>query len=311
MAPVPPQRAAPDRGSRGRIGSARQFAVLSRRYIDTILRDRKTAALLMLIAPILGALDFVVWDRQLFDPVKGSATQAVTMLFMVTLITILVGTVTSVREIVKEDAIYRRERMVGLKVLPYIGSKVAVGLLFAIYSALVLFIFKLLAVDMSHLGGADLMKFFVPMVLGTFAGVAWGLLVSAVAPSEDRAMLLVILVLVPQFVFSGGMVPVADLGVAGKVLGVLTSTRWQLGAMATAAQIKTGACEAPDLSDCRMPGLEALGSVQEKQALLQSLDNQYGSIFDVNVYFYWAMSLAIALALLAITVVLQKRKDKK
>ena len=130
------------------------------------------------------------------------------MLFMTSIITILVGTITSVREIVKEDAVYRRERMVGLRVMPYVGSKVAIGLIFAVYSALVLFLFMIAAVDFSHLSFASTMQLLVPFVLGTFAGVMWGLLVSAVAPSEDRAMLLVILVLVPQFVFSGGMIPV-------------------------------------------------------------------------------------------------------
>ena len=121
------------------------------------------------------------------------------------------------------------------------------------YSAVVLFAFKMASVSFSHLSTGDLVRFFVPFLLGTFAGLMWGLLVSAVAPSEDRAMLLVILVLVPQFIFSGGMMPVSDLGVAGKVFGVLTSTRWGLGAMATSAQIKTGACVAPDMSDCSLP----------------------------------------------------------
>ena len=57
------------------------------------------------------------------------------------------GTITSVREIVKEDAIYRRERMVCVRVFPYVASKVAVGSIFAIYSAVVLFAFKVAAVS--------------------------------------------------------------------------------------------------------------------------------------------------------------------
>ena len=127
-------------------------------------------------------------------------------------------------------------------------------------------------------------------MLGTFAGLMWGLLVSAVAPSEDRAMLLVILVLVPQFIFSGGMMPVSDLGVAGKVFGRLTSTRWGLGAMATSRKIKTGAGKAADMSDSFLPGIKGLKTTGEKVAMVQALDSQYGAIFNVNVAFYWAMS---------------------
>ncbi|MGQ9572753.1 MAG: FHA domain-containing protein [Dehalococcoidia bacterium] len=292
-----------------RVSALGQFWILCQRYLEIIWRDRKTAALLLLIAPILGALDFLVWDRNLFDPVSGKATQVITMLFMVTLITILVGTITSVREIVKEDAIYRRERMVSLQVVPYVTSKIAVGLLFALYSAAVLFGFKLAAVNFSHLETADLARFFVPFLLGTFSGLLWGLLVSALAPSEDRAMLLVILVLVPQFVFSGGMVPVSDLGTAGQTVGLLTSTRWELGALATAAQVKTGPCQTADLTDCQLPGIQGLPNAEERHALLKSLDDQYGDIFDVNIYFNWGMTLTLGAGLMGATFLLQKRKD--
>jgi ABC-type multidrug transport system ATPase subunit/pSer/pThr/pTyr-binding forkhead associated (FHA) protein len=306
-------RSAAGKGAAGkhrRVSTWRQFVILCQRYLDTIWRDKKTAALLLAIAPFLGALDFVVWKRDILDPQTGSAVKALTMLFMVSLITVLVGTITSVREIVKEDAIYRRERMVGLRVMPYVGSKVAVGFLFALYSAIMLFAFKLAAIDFSHLSISETMLLLVPLVLGTLAGVMWGLLVSAVAPSEDRAMLLVILVLVPQFVFSGGMVPLKDLGVAGKVMGWVTSSRWELGALATSAKIGGGAAQAPGLSGFFPPGIGGpLGSGQT-QALSGSLRDQYGDIFNVNLPFYWGMALALSVVLLVVISILQKRKDR-
>jgi hypothetical protein len=58
-----------------------------------------------------------------------------------------------------------------------------------------------------------------------------------------------------------------------------------------------------------MPGLQGLESVGEKVALVKNLDTQYGAIFDVNVWFYWLMSLVLILALAGIIYVLQKRKD--
>ena len=107
--------------------------------------------MLLAIAPFLGVLDFLIWKRDMFDPQTGSATQVVMMFFITSIITILIGTITSVREIVKEDAVYKRERMVGLRVLPFVASKAAVGFLFAIYSALMLFVFMMAAVDFSQL----------------------------------------------------------------------------------------------------------------------------------------------------------------
>ena len=204
----------------------------------------------------------------MLDLQTGNATRASLMIFMTCIVGVLVGTITSVREIVKEDAVYRRERMVGLKVMPYIASKVLIGFVFALYSGIVLFILKIAAVDFSGLPAAALAQLFMATTLGTFAGVMWGLFVSAVAPSEDRAMLLVILVLVPQFMFSGAMVPLADLGWVGKIVGSITSTRWQFGAMVTSAQIESGPRLSPDLSDTYMPGIEKLSNPIEKHSLI-------------------------------------------
>ena len=286
-----------------------QFLILSSRYLHIMMRDKKTLILLLAISPVLSLMDFITWKHNLFDPVLGSATKVVTMLFMACLIGVLVGTITSVREIVKEDPIYRRERMVCVKVFPYVASKIAVGSIFALYSGFVLWLFKIIAVDFGHLSVTGYLGLLFTFILCTFAGLMWGLLVSAVAPTEDRAMLLVILVLVPQFIFSGGMLPVADLGVAGKVFGVLTSTRWGLGAMATIAQIETGAGKAKDMSDISMPGIDGLKTVEEKAAMVHNLDAQYGAIFHVNVGFYWLMSVVLIVGLAGIIYVLQKRKD--
>jgi hypothetical protein len=79
--------------------------------------------------------------------------------------------------------------------------------------------------------------------------------------------------------------------------------------MATIAQIKTGAGKAADMSDTYMPGIKGLATSAEKVALVHSLDSQYGAIFNVNIAFYWAMSIVLILALTAIIFVLQKRKD--
>ncbi|NLT35783.1 MAG: FHA domain-containing protein [Gaiellales bacterium] len=291
------------------MSSWRQFVVLTKRYLDTIWSDKKSAALLLAIAPILGALDFIQWKRHTFDLVQGSASQAVTMFFMTGILCVLVGCITSVREIVKEDAVYRRERMVGLRVLPYVGSKVAVGLALAVYCGVSYFIFKLLAVDFSFLSAVEILQLFVPIIIAMFAGVMWGLLVSALAPSEDRAMLLIILVCVPQFVFSGGMIPMSDLGTAGKVLGAIMSTRWALGALVTSAEVESGPRLEADLSDTYMPGSEGFATLAEKQAMINSLHDQYGEIFHINVAYYWGMAAVICLALLAAVVFLQKRKD--
>ena len=122
-------------------------------------------------------------------------------------------------------------------------------------------------------------------------------------------MLLVILVLVPQFMFSGAMVPLADLGWVGKIVGTITSTRWQFGAMVTSAQIESGPRLSPDLSDTFMPGIEKLSNPIEKRSLILSLHDQYGEIFHVNLALYLGMAFFISVVLMVAIGILQKRKD--
>jgi len=287
----------------------RQFLILCQRYLTLVAADRKTLLLLLALAPLLGMLDFVIWKRTMLDPVLGDLGSAMSMVFMSCLMGMLVGTLGSVREIVKEKEIYKRERMVSLKLFPYVASKVAVGTLFAVYSGFVLFLFRIVAVDYGFLGAKGYAELLVSMIFVVFGGMMWGLLVSSVAPTEDRAMLLAILVIIPQIVFAGGLMPLSDLGVAGTVGGAVTSTRWAMESLATVSQIKTGIGTAQDPGTLMLPGLEGMKTLGEKAAAIKSLDEGYGDIFNVNVYQHWLFMLVIAAAIFLVVLFLQKRKD--
>ncbi|HBY94737.1 MAG TPA: ABC transporter ATP-binding protein [Chloroflexi bacterium] len=292
-----------------RVSALRQFAILSARYLDIIRRDRLNLALLFLIAPILGSMDLIAWPRDIFDLTNGDATRTMAMLFLAAIIPFLVGALSSMREIVKEAPIYKRERAVLLKIGPYLGSKVWVGVLFALYHAAALLILKMIAVDFSHLGGQDILKLYITLALAVMSGMMWGLLISALAPREEQAVLLVIVVVVVQMVFSGGILELDQIGRPGEILGDVTSSKWVYQALAAAAQVKTGDCEGTSLSDCHLPGIQSFASDPERRVLLKTVDERYGSVFGADIYKSWAAMGAIMLALLALLFVLQKRKD--
>jgi hypothetical protein len=172
-------------------------------------------------------MDFI-WGPDLFDPVKGDPAKVITMLFMMGLITILVGALSSVREIVKETDIYRRERAINLKIAPYILSKVWIGVLLALYQAAVFLIFKVVfATRPGSLpaGDAAYLPIYITLFLGTLTGYLTGLAISAGAPNQNMALLLVIAVLVPQFLFAGALLPL-DLIPGGEMISRATTTRW-------------------------------------------------------------------------------------
>ena len=287
----------------------RQFIVLTARYLDIIRTDRVNLLLMLLIAPVLGSMDLIAWPRDVYDPVDGDASRVMVMLFMASIIPFLIGALSAVREIVKERAIYRRERTVNLRIVPYLLSKVAMGLLFALYSAAALLILKLVAVDFSHLGVGDLALYYLLIVLAVLSGVMWGLMISAVAPREEQAMLLLIVVVVVQMVFSGGILPLNQLGTAGEAIGYATSSKWDFEALVDVTQVRRGDCDGPGLEDCELPGVQAYGTDPERQVVITHLEDRYGDVLEGDVTSSIAAMLTIMLVLFLLLVVIQKRKD--
>jgi ABC-type multidrug transport system ATPase subunit/pSer/pThr/pTyr-binding forkhead associated (FHA) protein len=216
--------------TRRQAGIIRQFLILSARNLKIMAQDKFGLALMLALAPLIGLMDFM-WGTDLFDLQAGDATKIVTMLFMAGLISILVGAMASVREIVKEVDIYKRERAINLKLSSYILSKVWVGVTLSIYQAVVLVIFKYLFVLRgSPLGPLEYVLLLVTVFIGTLSGYLMGLGISAAAPNQNVALLLVIVVLVPQFLFAGALLPL-DLIPGGEIISAAASTRWAFEAM--------------------------------------------------------------------------------
>ncbi|MGD8793742.1 MAG: FHA domain-containing protein, partial [Anaerolineae bacterium] len=142
--PTPMPAARPQR--KRQVSAFRQFLILSARNLRIMAQDKVGLALMLAVAPLIGLMDFI-WGKDLFDPVKGDAAQVITMLFMMGLIGVLTGALSSVREIVKEVDIYRRERTVVLKLMPYVMSKVWIGIILAAYQAAVFVLAKKIFVD--------------------------------------------------------------------------------------------------------------------------------------------------------------------
>ncbi len=215
-----------------RISGWRQFRILSARNLAVLAKDRATLALMFAIAPLLGMLDFITWKSDLFSVKNGSATQSVTMLFVSVLIAVMIGEITTMNELVKEDEIYRRERLYGLKVTPYILSKVWIAFLFSVYQGAAYLLVKMIAVQFPG-GWEVLFHFYLDFTIAIMAGAMLGLLVSAIAPNQSMAPLLMIMVLVPQIIFSGGIQPASNFGPPGQLLNRVNVIKWPFELLVT------------------------------------------------------------------------------
>lgn len=218
------------------ISALQQFMILSRRNLEILVRDRASLVLMLLVAPLLGLVNFVTWKSNLFDVQAGNAQQGMSMLFIAALNCVLVGSLASMREIVKETEVYRRERMVGLGIVPYLGSKVWLGGILALYQAFMFVLFNALAVPSLPHDPTALAQMYITLTLTVLAGMLMGLFVSAVSPNQNVAPLLVILLIVPQIIFGGGILPTKTLP-NGNIISMGTITKWSFDSLVTIAGV--------------------------------------------------------------------------
>ena len=211
-----------------KVSSFSQFLILSKRNLNILFRDKISLILMVLTSPIIAMLDFLFWKRGLFEVGGGDARFALTNLFMASMICCLVGALSSMREIVKESDIYQRERMVILKIVPYVLSKVWLSILVAVYSSLVFILFMELAGGWPPL--IAIPSVLLTMFLSTLGGALMGLVISALSPNPNVTPLLLLIVLVPQLLF-GGIIPSGQVGQAGNIIGYATTTKWTFESM--------------------------------------------------------------------------------
>ncbi len=216
-------RAATPGASSKEISSLHQFSILSRRNFSILSRDRVSLMLTLLVPPIIAMLDFFFWRRGLFAVDGGDARFAIANLFLTAMVCCLVGALSSMREIVKEKDIYRRERMVVIKIMPYVLSKVLLCVLLALYSSAVFTLFLELSGGWPPLSIVPTV--YLTMALSILGGALMGLFISALSPNPNVTPLLLLLVLVPQLLF-GGIIPVGQIAEPGKIIGYVTTTKW-------------------------------------------------------------------------------------
>jgi ABC transport system ATP-binding/permease protein len=231
---------------RPRVSSLRQFMVLSARNVTILSRDRIGLILMLAAAPVIGSLDLllgIIMGRRVFSYESGAVDKAGVSLFLVVMYSLLAGAMSQMREFVKEADIYKRERLVNLRIFPYVTSKVWLAVVLAFYQALCYTVLHYIAFSMP--GGAPAMlEFYITVALAVLTGMMLGLLVSALAPSQSTAPMIIVMCMVPLIVLAGAMVRVPS------QVSQFASTRWALqglfGISGAGSDVVADACWALD-----------------------------------------------------------------
>jgi len=125
------------------------------------------------------------------------------LLFLLSISCIWFGCNNAAKEIVKERVIYSKERDVGLNVVSYYGSKLALLGFFSVLQASLLYC----CVRYYTKLGGDAPEQWLLLSLSSLAGVGMGLAISAIANTEDFAATIVPISLIPQIIMAGLIAP--------------------------------------------------------------------------------------------------------
>jgi len=172
---------------------------LNRRYLKVLVADRMalwiTAGQCLLVSMLLCML---FGDITAGQDLK-QARDADALMFLMSISCLWFGCNKSAKEIVRERAIYTRERDVNLQPIPYYLSKFCLLSVVSVMQTLVLFI---LVKQLTSLPG-DSVAQLVGLLTLAIVGVSLGLAISTFARTEDVAVTIVPLVLIPNILLAG------------------------------------------------------------------------------------------------------------
>jgi hypothetical protein len=259
---------------------------------DSIVNFLKTTSQGAAYASQRGGVNQALQD---FIP-GGQGLNAQRALFLLAFVALLFGVLNASREIVKETAIYQRERTVNLGIVPYILSKIVVLGLLALFQAAAL-VLIVDAFEPLHQGVflPVLLETYITLVLAALAGLLLGLVMSALAANEDTAQSLLPVILIPQLIFAGVEIPLTDKFIT--TVGLLFPSHWLMAALGTSLGIHGD----------KLGGDKLFGDDYTYHGTLFSTYSQTDAMH--RLLLAWAAVGAIIIILAFVTGIALKRKD--
>ncbi len=241
--PPPPMEAPSDLGEPVHTSLRRQFSTIVRRQARLIISDRGYFFFLALLPFIMGVLSLAVPGDVGFgvpDPMGGSPNEPGQILVFLNVGAVFMGTALTIRDLIGERAIFRREQAVGLSTTAYLLAKVCVYTLFAVLQSAIMVSIVVWGKGGPTQGAVALgnpsLELFVTIAATCVASANLGLLLSAIAKSNEQIMPLLVVAIMSQLVFSGGMVPVTNRLVLDQ-LSWFTPARWGFAASASTVDL--------------------------------------------------------------------------
>ncbi|MDD4867373.1 MAG: ATP-binding cassette domain-containing protein [Mycobacterium sp.] len=237
----PPSPHSPaDLGEPPKTDLLRQLSTIARRQVRLVMSDRGYTIFLAVLPFLIGALSLTVKGPTPglapANPLGSAPTQPQYIMVLLNIGAVFMGTALTIRDLIGERAIFRREQAVGLSTTAYLLAKVAVFCVFATAQAAVAtFIVRLgkgAPTKPALLFVNPTFSLFITVAATCMASAVLGLLLSALAQSNEQIMPLLVVSIMSQLVLSGGMIPVYQRP-GLEQLAWLTPGRWGYAAGAS------------------------------------------------------------------------------
>jgi ABC-type multidrug transport system ATPase subunit len=217
----------------------RQFSTIARRQIRLVISDRGYTVFLALLPFLIGILTLTVRGKSgygMSDPLGNNPAQPDQILVMLNVGAVFMGTALTIRDLIGERPIFRREQAVGLSTAAYMGAKIVVFSTFAIVQAAIATAISVIGwgtpISKAVILGNVNVELFVTVAATCVGAALLGMALSALAQSQDQIMPMLVVSIMSQLVFSGGMIWVTDRAVLDQ-LSWATPARWGFAASAS------------------------------------------------------------------------------
>ena len=230
------------------------YRVLVRRYFRQIFSTLGTLLPLILQAPVMLIIVYLVCSNDAFTQKNAAAlTNANVTVFVLIVMSALMGILNSYREICKERDILSREVFGGLDLSAYVLSKFTVLSVIGIVQCVILYGGTLTFVDFAYPDPATgYLCSVAAMILTNISVMAVGLFISALLKKSESAILPVLFIIIMQVVFCDSLFALGD---GASWVRYLTPAAWGIAVFSNACGINNWA---PEIFEKEMFGYHPL-----------------------------------------------------
>jgi ABC-type multidrug transport system ATPase subunit len=240
--PPPPRRRSPAAPAPCRL--LPQAATVARRQVRLILADRGYLVFLAVLPFILGTLSLLVPGNTglgTANPRGPDADEPAQIVMLLNISAVFMGTALTIRDLVGERLIFRREQAAGLSASAYVLAKIVVYGVTAAGQTAVLTAIVVAGKGAPTRGavvvGHPILELYLTLALTAAVAALTGLAMSATARSHDQILPMLVISVMLSMVFCGGLIPVTGRPILDQLSRAIPA-RWGFAATASTTDLR-------------------------------------------------------------------------